>query len=173
MMCYDQVKQKMVVKSINSVSCNAMRLKCIRMQQLRDTLNAIRIGNRNRIDYRARERARTREEDIIIKYGFVWFLYGATANKSVISVFYWVCAQLRKLCLFINLVVSVVVVFLIFFFSVLVYLQYEASLISPVCGCVYYSIGKSIQSKRWRKKNNNMIGIYRTEVNKMRSIFTW
>lgn len=71
MMCYDQVKQKMVVKSINSVSCNAMRLKCIRMQQLRDTLNAIQIGNRNRIDYRARERARTREEDIIIKYGFV------------------------------------------------------------------------------------------------------
>lgn len=171
MMCYDQVKQKMVVKSINSVSCNAMRLKCIRMQQLRDTLNAIRIGNRNRIDYRARERARTREEDIIIKYGFVWFLYGATANKSVISVFYWVCAQLRKLCLFINLVVSVVVVFLIFFslfwcicnMKPLLYLRYVAA----------YIIQSANRYKAKDEKNNNMIGIYRTEVNKMRSIFTW
>lgn len=150
MMCYDQVKQKMVVKSINSVSCNAMRLKCIRMQQLRDTLNAIRIGNRNRIDYRARERARTREEDIIIKYGFVWFLYGATANKSVISVFYWVCAQLRKLCLFINLVVSVVVVFLIFFLCFGVFAIWSLSYISGMWLRILFN--RQIDTKQKMKK---------------------
>lgn len=99
------------------------------------------------------ERARTREEDIIIKYGFVWFLYGATANKSVISVFYWVCAQLRKLCLFINLVVSVVVVVFISCFGV--FAIWSLSYISGMWLRILFN--RQIDTKRKMKKTTTWL----------------
>lgn len=45
----------------------------------------------------------------------------------------------------------------------LLYLRYVAA----------YIIQSANRYKAKDEKNNNMIGIYRTEVNKMRSIFTW
>lgn len=77
----------------------------------------------------------------------VWSLSSIGCARNSVNFAYLLIWLFQLLLLF----------FLNFFFSVLVYLQYEASLISPVCGCVYYSIGKSIQSKRWRKKTTTWL----------------